>query len=66
MIDFNDRVVLNTESIEYSIKLLTNNGDSDAVLNYLYTMRDIINKQIKLANNLNNNNPSRSGHTTAE
>lgn len=50
MKDFNEYVKLDTEQIEYSVLTLNEFGDSDATINYLYFMRDEINKQIKKVN----------------
>ena len=45
--DFGARLLLDIEAIEYSLEEL---ADGDPQLNYLYFLRDEINKQIKKVN----------------
>lgn len=50
MLYFNDFLKTDVKSIDTSIDILGDAGDSDAVANYLYFLRDEINKRIKAEN----------------
>ena len=47
--DHNDYLPTTIEEIEYSIEQLKEKGDADAVMNYLYFLRDEVNALIKKA-----------------
>ena len=49
MKDHNDYLPTTIEEIEYSIEQLKEKGDADAVMNYLYFLRDEVNALIKKA-----------------